>query len=384
MMGIRPTPGLPGACGIAIAHPPRARRKVRRRLACAATLASCLTCGLLAVPAIASATVDQTSAQWAELGPFAYTSTPVLSQQSQQDTSALYTIQNTAESGNKLLEDNNNAMSNGSTVDVWDQVNQTTNQDPGNIQTPGDGVTSDPNLPITQANELWEFVPDANNSGGSITTGYGELINRQSGLCLDVNGNDTADGAVVDQWQCVPGASNEQWTAIKYPGGYGISSQLDNDALGVGNGPTCAAQNDGDRVYMRTNGQGCLNWNIQQASYDFATYPISAGMDLTSPNTDNRSYECVTRYNLRESNYAPSVASDKQEYSWDYDNLSQSGTDGNQVSLFTATTDSGINSSGYTNPNEIAGGTFYYWHGDDPYWLTGQVMLYCDPPNTSP
>jgi len=355
----------------AIAPPPRGKR-ARRGLARVAAAAVCIACGLLA-PAIASAgTLNQASSQWAELGPLSYTSTPVLSQQSQQDTSALYTIQNTAESGNKLLEDNNNAMSNGSTVDVWDQVNQTTAQDP------------DSSNEITQANELWEFVPDANNSGGSITTGYGELINRQSGLCLDVNSNDTADGAVVDQWQCVPGASNEQWTAIKYPGGYGISSQLDNDALGVGNGPTCAAQNDGDRVYMRTNGQGCLNWNIQQASYDFATYPISAGMDLTSPNTDNRSYECVTRYNLRESNYAPSVASDKQEYSWDYDNLSQSGTDGNQVSLFTATTDSGINSSGYTNPNEIAGGTFYYWHGDDPYWLTGQVMLYCDPPNTSP
>ena len=368
MMGIRPTPGLPGACGIAIAHPPRARRKVRRRLACAATLASCLTCGLLAVPAIASATVDQTSAQWAELGPFAYTSTPVLSQQSQQDTSALYTIQNTAESGNKLLEDNNNAMSNGSTVDVWDQVNQTTNQDPGNIQTPGDGVTSDPNLPITQANELWEFVPDANNSGGSITTGYGELINRQSGLCLDVNGNDTADGAVVDQWQCVPGASNEQWTAIKYPGGYGISSQLDNDALGVGNGPTCAPQGDGDRVYMRTNGQGCLNWNIQQASYDFGTYQLGLAAEDPSE-TDNRQYECAAGYDVRVDERG------KYDYSYDYHDVSSGGA-------FVDYEDGGA--TGSLNPSNIVNQGILYSNESNPSSGTGQAVLYCDPQTTNP
>ncbi|HTX09612.1 MAG TPA: hypothetical protein VME22_13420, partial [Solirubrobacteraceae bacterium] len=72
----------------AIAPPPRGKR-ARRGLARVAAAAVCIACGLLA-PAIASAgTLNQASSQWAELGPLSYTSTPVLSQQSQQDTSAL-------------------------------------------------------------------------------------------------------------------------------------------------------------------------------------------------------------------------------------------------------------------------------------------------------
>jgi hypothetical protein len=62
-------------------------------------------------------------------------------------------------------------MQNEAPVDVWDQTNQATGQDPDNS-----------NLPMTQANELWEFIPESSNVAGSITSGYGGLINRQSGL----------------------------------------------------------------------------------------------------------------------------------------------------------------------------------------------------------
>ncbi len=48
-------------------------------------------------------------------------------------------------------------------------------------------------------NQLWQAHPD-----GSIT-------NDESGLCLDVVGQGTANGTDVDLWTCNGGA-NQQWT----------------------------------------------------------------------------------------------------------------------------------------------------------------------------
>lgn len=50
-----------------------------------------------------------------------------------------------------------------------------------------------------QTNQQW-----LRNSGGSV-------IGVQSGLCLDVTGGSTADGALVQLWTC-NGGSNQRWT----------------------------------------------------------------------------------------------------------------------------------------------------------------------------
>lgn len=84
---------------------------------------------------------------------------------------AVYTLQNLGEAGDLLLEDHGNQMQNEAPVDAWDRTNQAAGQDRDNS-----------NPPITQANERCEFVPESSNVAGSITSGYGELINRQSGL----------------------------------------------------------------------------------------------------------------------------------------------------------------------------------------------------------
>ena len=55
-----------------------------------------------------------------------------------------------------------------------------------------------------QANQQWTF-----NSNGTIT-------GAQSGLCLDVTGASTADGALVELWTC-NGGSNQQWTLSRRP-----------------------------------------------------------------------------------------------------------------------------------------------------------------------
>jgi hypothetical protein len=143
-------------------QPGRAARRPRRpRLLRRAALAVTCLAGagtlMLAASGTAFATLDQTSPQWAELGPDAYTG----GQTSQ--VTAVYTIQNVAESGTEMLEDNGNNMNAGGTVDVWSQIYQTTNQD----------TMSDNGSEITQANYLWEYVPQNASAGGSILDGPG-------------------------------------------------------------------------------------------------------------------------------------------------------------------------------------------------------------------
>jgi len=322
-------------------HLPRRAALVVTCLAGAGTL-------LLAVSGTAFATVDQTSPQWAELGPDGYTGGQV------KQVTEVYTIQNSAEIGTQMLEDNGSSMNQGGTVDVWNQIFQTTNQ---YNQGPA----------ITQANYLWEFVPANPANGPSITDGPGQLINRQSGLCLDLANNNTGNNAAIDQWTCNDGA-NQQWQAISVGGGnYEIASALDSNGkvLGIGTQSTCILDGNGDSVSVYTADQynTCEWWNIQQASYDYATYPVTAG--YLTDDVDNRAYECVPTDKFR--------MTDSRFSEWAYDNASDSGVD--------VRTDAAAGGS----TGEVPGGFFAYSQsqgsGAD---LNGQAILYCDPQQTAP
>jgi hypothetical protein len=341
------------------------RRKLRHVALAAAVLAG--SGGLMLVASgIASASVDQTSSQYAEIGPYGYTG-----DQSSQVT-AVYTIKNVAEPGTEMLEDNGNNMNNGGVVDVWTQAHQGTYQDP---------MSTGPYGPITQANYLWEFVPADPSDGGSIAQNWGELINRQSGLCLDIANNNTSDGAAMDQWTCNGGA-NQQWAAEPVNGNYYLIPLLDmstpNAMLGVGNGSSCTTNGDGDSVYARTTGtigNPCDEWDIQQASYDFATHPIGVpdnfllGSDGDNE-ADGRGYECVNGDNLRLNSQWNTFKGDFSNDPWDYDNLSASGV----TVTFTG-----------SQANSVTGGDIQYSQITDATGdLTGQIMLYCDPPTTTP
>jgi hypothetical protein len=331
---------------------PRRRGRLRRTALAAAVLAG--AGGLmLAASGIAFATVDQTSPQWAALGSLASSA----DQASQ--VSAVYTIQNVAEPGTEMLEDNGNNMSNGGTVDVWHQIYQTTDQDSRGPE-------------ITQANYLWEFVSSDPAEGTLITQNSGELINRQSGLCLDIANNNTADGATIDQWTC-NGGNNQQWTAIPVGGSYYLVPLLDyyNDlfdgvtpSLGIGNGSSCTTNGDGDSVYVRTTGTAgntCDEWTIQQASYDFATEPINVPAGRAA--TDGTSYGCLTGETLRWHDLN-TLYEDP-----DYTNLG--GSDVTPV-LY-------VDSS---EPNLVSG--IDYMNSNLSEAESGQIMLYCDPATTTP
>ncbi|HTX09610.1 MAG TPA: RICIN domain-containing protein [Solirubrobacteraceae bacterium] len=277
-------------------------------------------------------------------------------------------------------------MSEPAPTDVWDQTDQGTGQGPD---------SSKPR--ITQANELWEFVPDSNNSGGSITSGFGQLINRQSGLCLEINGSGVGynynDGATIDQYQCIPGANNEEWSANAGGGSYIIYSELrmtnPNDGyniLGLGNESTCTPTGDGQGVYSRTSVNDCDDWQIQQASYDYATASVKVGSLRTVTDPSSSNYGCIAGHNLRLNQVigqTPDVWSGGDrgnEYYYDYDNVS-SGT----VSISTMAFE-GVSSwaaEGDPNPNSVTPSTIIYSNseGETNY---GQILLYCDPQNSNP
>ena len=346
-------PSLPDAPGQPARAAGRSRRpgRLRRATLTAAVLAGAggLT---LAASGIAFATVDQTSPQWAQLGSYAATAN-----QARQVT-AVYTIQNVAEHGTEMLEDNGNSMAANSTIDVWTRWPQQTAQDPF-------ATSSEPQ--ITQANYLWEFVPDNSAAGGSIVDGYGELINRQSGLCLDDDGspNQEADGATITQYGC-NGATSEQWTAKKTGSSYQVQPEVDNGggALGVGNGSTCSPQGDGDSVYVRTNGlsgNSCDQWTIQQASYDFATASVTVDGDRAA--SDPGSYACLTGDAMRWHDI------NTVDENPDYANLGGSDV---TPTLFTDYS---------SQPNLVSGVSYGNVSHDTE---SGQIMLYCDPTTTTP
>jgi hypothetical protein len=258
-----------------------------------------------------------------------------------------------------MLEDNGNSMAANTTIDVWSRWYQQSDQDP---YTTGSGSQ------ITQANYLWEFVPDNPAHGGSIVDGYGELINRQSGLCLDDSGstNQQGDGATITQYGCT-GATSEQWVATEIPftSSFQLAPEADNGlgSLGVGNGSTCSPQGDGDSVYVRTTGLShntCDEWTIQQASYDFATKLVSVS---SSGTPDNNSYGCLTGETLR--------WHDLNTLDEDPDYVNLGGPDVTPIPNADPSQPNLVDNIEYESAN---------LNENEP----GQIMLYCDPATTTP
>ena len=58
--------------------------------------------------------------------------------------------------------------------------------------------------------QFWTCNGGANQSWTAQSDGT--LRNAQTGKCLDVSGNNSADGTVVHQWTCIADAANQKWT----------------------------------------------------------------------------------------------------------------------------------------------------------------------------
>jgi Ricin-type beta-trefoil lectin domain len=84
-------------------------------------------------------------------------------------------------------------------------------------------------------NQEWQYRPEA----------HGELVNRNSGKCLEVyNGprgigtRDLRQGALVDQWTCYPGHTNQEWDYRPQAAGGELVNRNSGKCLEVYNGST--------------------------------------------------------------------------------------------------------------------------------------------------
>ena len=81
--------------------------------------------------------------------------------------------------------------------------------------------------------KIFNKITSSTSSGGgtsSFPTGYHQLVVQNSGDCVDVYNNGTANNAVVDQWACKStSAANQEFQFVPVSGGYG---ELENENSG--------------------------------------------------------------------------------------------------------------------------------------------------------
>ncbi|MFR0359210.1 RICIN domain-containing protein [Streptomyces sediminimaris] len=88
------------------------------------------------------------------------------------------------------------------------------------------------------------YLTPASSGGTDFPDGYHQLVVAGDDLCLDVYGNSTAAGAVVDQWTC-NGQGNQQFQFVPASGGYGeLRAQHSGQDVAVAGGSTAAGTPD--------------------------------------------------------------------------------------------------------------------------------------------
>jgi Ricin-type beta-trefoil lectin domain-like len=190
----------------------------------------------------------------------------------------VYSLGMNIDGSTPLVTVHGGSMNNGARVDLWQRTNSF--NDHGGV---------------LQANQLWEFVPKAGNTGGNtLESGWGWFRSRASGKCLQVMSASTAEAAEVNQWDCIDGADNELWRVtsnsyvplvlqVKHSGAYlGLATQACGD-LDASNGNTLVAW----RAVSN-----CTSVTPRQENYSFATNKMGGGID-------NAQYECLPGYSFR-------------------------------------------------------------------------------------
>jgi len=112
----------------------------------------------------------------------------------------------------RCLDVPNGSTANGVQPIIWDcsgAANQRWALNGQTLQSLGKCLDSPTNATAGAKAQLWDCNGGANQQWNLNTDGT--IRNVQSGLCLDVNGNATANGSTVILWTCTGGA-NQRWT----------------------------------------------------------------------------------------------------------------------------------------------------------------------------
>jgi hypothetical protein len=212
--------------------------------------------------------------------------------------------------------------------------------------------------PETAASSEFQFNPVAGNSGGTLSTGYGELSSRWDGWCLTASG--TGSTAKIGEASCNASAAQE-WTAQTSGG----STYLDNEAAAedVGfNAPSCAASAGVPLDLDNPGTPTCGALTVTEAVYTF--YTQATNVPGPTAAADPHQYSCAAGY---------SFLTDEGDAADNYNIYDQVNN-----STGTVVPDRAV----AVNPQTIAASTIAYTDPDHNGG-TGQVQLTCQPNGSS-
>ena len=219
--------------------------------------------------------------------------------------------------------------------------------------------------------QKWVITPSTGANAG-----YYTISNRMNGMCLDVQGASTADGAPVIQWPC-SGNANQQWQIIwgSNPNGTGNSAtdfpvqfENENSGLLLSSGPSTGVSTLTQEGVGYTGGSS--SFTLDREGYALTTNPVTVPGGAFVSGTAS----CVEGYHFAAAN---SQQLDQEESGDSYTAAASSAGDipaGNTALTEAVATVQGGN-------NGAAKLTF--WHSTTPYDQQGQLTLYCDPGNVT-
>jgi len=204
--------------------------------------------------------------------------------------------------------------------------------------------------------------------------GYYTISNRMNGMCLDVQGASTAEGAPVIQWPC-SGNANQQWQIIwgssasgNSATGFPVQFENENSGLLLSSGPSTGVSTLTQEGVGYTGGSS--SFTLDREGYALTTNPVTVPGGAFVSGTAS----CVEGYHFAAAN---SQQLDQEESGDSYTAAASSAGDipaGNTALTEAVATVQGGN-------NGAAKLTF--WHSTTPYDQQGQLTLYCDPGNVT-
>jgi hypothetical protein len=138
------------------------------------------------------------------------------------------------------------------------------------------------------------------NSLAFATTGTGttinssawyEIVNQNSGKCVDATNSGTANGTVVQQYSCVALVANQEWQFVSIGSGYyevlNRNAAAQTQAWDVAGGPAATAPGTPVQTWAYSNTTNEQWQAVAQAGGSYTFVARNSGLCLTAPSTAN-------------------------------------------------------------------------------------------------
>jgi glucosylceramidase len=129
-------------------------------------------------------------------------------------------------------------------------------------------------------------------SGGISSTAWYQVVNTNSGDCVDDAGGSTSNGTAVQQWACGTGNANQQWQFHPTSGGYYQVATKNNtsEVWDVTGGPSATGNGTSIQLWSATGGTNQQWLPTLQANGTYTFTARNSGnecLDVTNRSTSN-------------------------------------------------------------------------------------------------